>query len=213
MTYMAAGASNKNIRNIMSIQYLITPTDVVATVNRHQLVGRYPSYEAAELAIDGILVKCGVKQLDQALIRIPTTLVVTDGDTDSTINFPNFTTTVQGPEPRSFSCSGSQFQFTDITRPIKILFDSLDGRLQHFVKKSTTTIPTNSLVHPLNDGYLQVTTKDNLVVLPNDFVRFKALWIGSITNTNTTLATTFLSLSNKAFSKAITITATETAPL
>jgi hypothetical protein len=201
MTYRAAGASNRNIRFVRSVEYLTTATDIVATVNQHQLVGRYPTIEAAELAVEGILIKCGVKNTNEALFRIPTTILNSGGDSISTLNFSNFSAIIP------ISSAGTQFQLTDITRPICLLFNNSNRNIQCFVKVSSSTIPTNDFVDPELDGYTNTTNIVNVVGNPNDFIRIKAKWIGP--SGFGILGTTNLTITNKQdnFNKVILITA------
>ncbi|MFO0204475.1 MAG: hypothetical protein ACK528_15255, partial [Alphaproteobacteria bacterium] len=182
MTYMAAGASNRNIKNVMSIDYLVTPNDVVATVNQTQLVGRYPNISAAELAVRGILVKCGVKLLDQTLLRIPTTITSSLSDQTSTVNFANFTFTVTNLLP--ITVSGTEFRFNDTNSPIVLSVTDITNQsnVNWFIKESIVTIPTNPNINPVVDDYVQINQNSNIVVDVNNFVRLKAVWKGPLLN-------------------------------
>lgn len=208
MTYMAAGASNRNIKNVMSIDYLVTPNDVVATVNQTQLVGRYPNISAAELAVRGILVKCGVKLLDQTLLRIPTTITSSLSDQTSTVNFANFTFIVAGLVP--ITVSGTEFRFNDINSPIVLSVTDITNQanVNWFIKESIVTIPTNPNINPAVDGYIQINQNSNIVVDVNNFVRLKAVWKGSLLGFVNTRGTSILTIRNKQDNFVKTVTAT-----
>ena len=213
MSYMAAGASNPNIKNVMSIDYLVGSTDVIATVNQTQLVGRYPNISAAELAVRGILVKCGVKRLDEALFRIPTNIVSrSDADFNSSLNFVNFTTSINAFPP-SISCTGSQFLTSDTNTPIVLRFRRLSGNpsIELYIKKQVGSIPTNATIDPLLDGYMKIDGDRNIVIQSTESTRIKAKWVGAVTGFTQTLGTTVLEIFNKepGFTRTITITAEE----
>jgi hypothetical protein len=213
MSYMAAGASNPNIKNVMSIDYLVGSTDVIATVNQTQLVGRYPNISAAELAVRGILVKCGVKRLDEALFRIPTNIVSRSGaDFNSVLTFVNFTTSIAALPP-SISCTGSQFRPSDINTPIVVGFRRLSGNpsIELYIKKQVGPIPTNATIDPLLDGYMKIDGDRNIVMQSTEYTRIKAKWVGPVTGFSQSLGTTVLEIFNKepGFTRTITITAEE----
>lgn len=208
MTYMAAGASNRNIKNVMSIDYLVTPNDVVATVNQTQLVGRYPNISAAELAVRGILVKCGVKLLDQTLLRIPTTITSSLSDQTSTVNFANFTFIVTGLVP--ITVSGTEFRFNDTNSPIVLSVTDITNQanVNWFIKESIVTIPTNPNINPAVDDYIQINQNSNIVVDVNSFVRLKAVWKGPLLGFVNTRGTSILTIRNKQDNFVKTVTAT-----
>lgn len=208
MTYMAAGASNRNIKNVMSIDYLVTPNDVVATVNQTQLVGRYPNISAAELAVRGILVKCGVKLLDQTLLRIPTTITSSLSDQTSTVNFANFTFIVTNLVP--ITVSGTEFRFNDTNSPIVLSVTDITNQsnVNWFIKESIVTIPTNPNINPAVDDYVQINQNSNIVVDVNNFVRLKAVWKGPLLNFVNTRGTSILTIRNKQDNFVKTVTAT-----
>jgi hypothetical protein len=210
MTYRAAGASNPNVKYIRSVEYLVTATDVLAIVNQHQLLGRYPTIEAAELAVEGCLIRHGVKNVYDALFRIPTVIINSGGDFTSTLNYANFTTT-RNSVGGGMSCNGSPLQINDITRPIVLTFSNSNPNIKCYIKSGTTAIPANASIDPELDGYVEIGSNSNLVINPNDSTRLKARWVSSLTGSPTILGTTNLTITNKQdnFSKVVVITADE----
>lgn len=106
MTYKAAGASNRNLRNVNSATYYVSNNETLLKINQTQLVGRYPNIEDATEALRGILIKLGVKDTLSRLLKIPTNIVYLDSlitrNTQSGNSIGSFFTQVAGPAAPTF---------------------------------------------------------------------------------------------------------------
>lgn len=171
MTYRAAGASKPGLRYVNSATFYIGATDVILKVNQTQLVGRYPTYDAAQLALEGILIRNGVKDTALALVRLPiefkylSTFVLTPAPA---VNWANFSL---DPTP-SYGSSSQRVQA--VTAPIKIRFTMDNLLMPLYVKVTSAVSPVNSNISPQNDGYTRVLNGQEIIVQPSFFVRLKS---------------------------------------
>lgn len=170
MTFRAAGASKPSLRYVNSATFYVGTSDVLLKVNQTQLVGRYPTFDAAQLALEGILIKNGVKDTALAIIRLPkqivylSTFTVTQAINWADVNLdasviPDWGSTSQ--------------RFNLITAPILVSFTRNNTQLPVYVKQTTAVSAANSTLSPILDGYTKIEDNQTMIVYPSNFVRIK----------------------------------------
>lgn len=201
MTFKAAGANNLAIKTVNHITYLQRPSGgfVTVLVNKHQLVGHYPTQANAEDAVAGILIRLGCKDTATRLAAIPTTTVnLTPSGADVTPTAGSWADmthtrdieTIGGvPVNETNSYGSSQLQVTGIAANISFRINLSNTDVALYYRKSNLTIPPGVTIDPADplSGFTRIMAGEQIVVSPNDFIRFKGR--GSGTVSNSTLAT------------------------
>lgn len=144
MTYKAAGASNRNLRNVNSATYYVSNNETLLKINQTQLVGRYPNIEDATEALRGILIKLGVKDTLSRLSKIPTNIVYLDSlttrNTQAGNSIGSFFTHVAGPTTPT---------------PLPGIVDLSNPQFVELRTVASATVPRARMINE-NDPYLAV---------------------------------------------------------
>lgn len=145
MTYKAAGASNRNLRNVNSATYYVSNNETLLKINQTQIVGRYPNIEDATEALRGILIKLGVKDTLSRLLKIPTNIVYLDNlitrNTQSGNLIGDFYTQVLGP-----TIPTPTFGIVDLSNPLFVELRTV----------AATTVTRARMINE-NDQYAGIT--------------------------------------------------------
>jgi hypothetical protein len=197
MTYKAAGASNPNIKNVNSITYWVeTNGTTTVKVNQTQYVGRYPTLDNAKDAVAGILIKLGNKDPVTRLAQILTvTNIIPNNDVpmppanaDVTPNaldwydithIRTFIRDSQTGEDISQEDSFSSFlqQVTGIDTNIILVPTFTSSTLQLWYRKANFPFASQQAYPPnLEPGYVQIASGDQIIVAPNEYIRFKCFF-------------------------------------
>jgi hypothetical protein len=204
MTFRAAGASNPALRNVQYAEFLIRATETTLIVNKTQLVGRYPTLDAARLALEGILIKNAASQRASVrLNELPKDFRYLDSSFVTTpapaINYADvgilFTNGV-------YDHSGVQQRFQAITSPILLDISSSSPEVHVYAKSGSFGIPPNATIFPQSEEYQRVDGTVPFIVEPSaGFVRLKGYYNGGLENTGTsgtfTLATATITVKNR----------------
>lgn len=207
----AAAASNPNIKNVNSASFLVTPTDILLTVNRTQLVGKYTTAEYARQALEGLLYKLGVKNVDAAIMRLPTTVTHSGASLDIITSATSWNTISVAYQNYEYASTGTQNRFNDINAPILVSFSWTTNLIDLYLKGDISVVSADSLKPSLSD-YYKIEKGKPLILFPTRYYRIKGEYTGAFTGYINTLVTdtvTLRNVSTGATIKTIALEATE----
>jgi hypothetical protein len=204
MTYRATGANNPALKDVQFATFLIQTNNTTLVVNRHQMVGRYPTFSDAKLALEGILIKNGSNNsASTRLIALKKDLIYLDSGFITTPSpVINYADTSVNYDDTVYVHTGSSQQFQSITSPILLEITSSSSEVQVFAKSGSGLVSTNGSVMPQNDGYIRVDGTVPFMVEPaSPYVRLKGYYTGGLENIGINgtfnLATSTITVKNK----------------
>jgi hypothetical protein len=171
MTFRAIAATS-NIKNLMSVGYVMDASNVLLTANRTQLIGKYPTLKASEEAIKGLITKNGSANSKTALADLHRTCLTSIDITPTTSSFPLTATGTTYFEGIG-SYSSFETRITDIASQILLRLFNNNAAIQLWYKTSMSTIPQNTGTRPELDGYTLAVQNEVVPIENLEYIRFK----------------------------------------
>lgn len=175
MSIQGISGTMNHIKQVQRLTYVMNTagTEVILYVNKSQYAGRYASINDAQLAAQGLLIKCGCSRPDERILNVPQEIITPGLRTITTPNWIDITIEYDQVTPAFGYYSASQ-RMTLQGNAIVLQLSGTSKAVSLYVKRSFSPVTDLPALNPVLDKYTKINLfPAYLIVSPNEYVRFK----------------------------------------